>query len=324
MIKYKKIAITIGDPTGIGPEIIIKSINSLDIPAKEYILIGNKEIFHKVSSKINQPLPDNLDIIDIPCDISKISAGQPNIESGKLSYLALKKACQLAQNNEIRAIVTAPLSKEAINMAGYHYSGQTEILQDYLGNKNEQAEMLFVARDFRVLLLTRHIPLKDVPQALTQDKIINTILALNKSLTKDFNTIKPRLAVCGLNPHAGENGLLGTEEQEIIIPAINKLKEKYNINIEGPFPADTMWNKAAKPYIEENPQPYQAYVACYHDQGLIPIKLLAMDFTVNMTINLPIIRTSPSHGTAFDIASKNIANYNSMKEAIDLAYSISV
>ncbi|HBH18881.1 MAG TPA: 4-hydroxythreonine-4-phosphate dehydrogenase, partial [Cyanobacteria bacterium UBA9579] len=233
MEKYKKIAITIGDPAGIGPEIIIKAINSLDIPASEYLLIGNKDIFHKTASKINLLLPENLEIIGIPCDVSHIITGQPNIQSGKLSFLALEKACQLAQNNEIKAIVTAPLSKEAINMAGYHYSGQTEVLQEYLGH-GKKAEMLFVAKDFRVLLLTRHIPLKDVPAVLTQDKVIESILALNSSLIKDFKAAKPRLAICGLNPHSGENGLLGTEEQEILIPAIDKLKSKYNIEIDGP------------------------------------------------------------------------------------------
>jgi 4-hydroxythreonine-4-phosphate dehydrogenase len=321
----KKIAITIGDPVGIGPEIIIKALNSLPDSSK-YLLIGNKDIFAKTAESINVKIPENVEIIDIPCDLSGINVGQDGIESGRLSFYALKKACELANSKEIRAIVTAPLSKKAINMAGFNFSGQTEILQKYLatdrGLKNK-AEMLFVSKDFRVLLLTRHIKLSSVSESLKSDSIIETINALNNSLIKDFKVSKPRLAICGLNPHAGEDGLIGNEEKETLIPVINELKQKFNIDIEGPFPADTLWVKAAKPYLNDQKQPYDAYIACYHDQGLIPIKLLAMDSTVNVTINLPVIRTSPAHGTAFDIAGKNIANYSSMLHAIKLADTIS-
>jgi len=321
----KKIAITIGDPAGIGPEIIIKALNSLPDSSK-YLLIGNKALFVETSENINIKIPDNIEIIDIPCDISKINTGMVGIESGRLSFLALEKACKLANNKEIRAIVTAPLSKKAINMAGFNFSGQTEILQKYLaedrgiGNK---AEMLFVSKDLRVLLLTRHIKLTSVSESLKPASIIESINALNNSLIKDFKVLKPKFAICGLNPHAGEDGLIGNEENEILIPVIDTLKQKYNIDIQGPFPADTLWVKAAKPYLNNQKQPYDAYIACYHDQGLIPIKLLAMDSTVNTTINLPVIRTSPSHGTAFDIAGKNIADHSSMIHAIELADSIS-
>jgi 4-hydroxythreonine-4-phosphate dehydrogenase len=316
-----KIAITTGDPAGIGPEIIIKALNILS-DTSDILLIGNKQIFNKISADINIKLPKNIEIIDIPADLSKIIVGQNSIESGKVSFLALEKACKLANTNMIKAIVTAPLSKTAINMAGYSFSGQTEILQKYLAEDkkiNKKAEMLFVAGDFRVLLLTRHIPLSAVPEFLTQENIIESIIALNNSLKKDFKIAKPKLAICGLNPHAGEDGLIGNEEKELLLPAIDILKQKYDINIDGFFPADTMWLKASKPYINNKKQPYDAYIACYHDQGLIPIKLLALNSTVNTTINLPIIRTSPSHGTAFDIAGKNMADYNSMLHAIKLA-----
>jgi len=320
-----KIAITIGDPAGIGPEIIIKALNSLPDSSK-YLLIGNKDLFIKTAKNINVKISDDIEVIDISCDISKINIGQFGIESGRLSFLALEKACMLANNQEIRAIVTAPLSKKAINMAGFNFSGQTEILQKYLaedrGLKNK-AEMLFVSKDFRVLLLTRHIKLSSVSEALKPDNIIESINALNNSLIKDFKVLNPKLAICGLNPHAGEDGLIGNEEKDILIPAIKTLKQKCNIDIEGPFPADTLWVKAAKPYFNNKIQTYDAYIACYHDQGLIPIKLLAMDSTVNTTINLPVIRTSPSHGTAFDIAGKNVADYSSMIHAIELSDRIS-
>ncbi|MDD3012937.1 MAG: 4-hydroxythreonine-4-phosphate dehydrogenase PdxA [Candidatus Gastranaerophilales bacterium] len=320
-----KIAITIGDPAGIGPEIIIKALDSLSDNNK-YLLIGNKDLFTKTAKNINTKIPDNIEIIDVPCDISKINIGQVGIESGRLSFLALHKACELTNNKEIRAIVTAPLSKKAINLAGFNFSGQTEILQKYLAEDmclSNKAEMLFVSKDFRVLLLTRHIKLASVSESLKPNNIIESINALNNSLIKDFKVLKPKLAICGLNPHSGEDGLIGNEEKAILIPVINTLKQKYNIDIAGPFPADTLWIKAAKPYLNSERQPYDAYIACYHDQGLIPIKLLAMDSTVNTTINLPIIRTSPSHGTAFDIAGKNIADFSSMRHAIDLADTIS-
>ena len=322
-MKNKKIAITIGDPSGIGPEIIIKALNSLNFSSDKFLLIGNKEIFHKTSRELGLKLDDNIEIVNIPCPISKIKSGEESIESGKLSFYALEQACTLANKGILSGIVTAPLSKNAINLAGFHYSGQTEILEKYCGNGNK-AEMLFVANDFRVMLLTRHIPLADVSNALTVEKIVDSTIALNNSLINNFKISKPRIAICGLNPHAGEHGLLGDEENNTLIPAIHKLRNEHDIDIDGPFPADTIWLKAGKPFLNNHPQPYNAYVACYHDQGLIPIKLLAMDSTVNTTINLPILRTSPSHGTAFDIAGQNIANPKSMKAAIKLAYELTI
>lgn len=324
-MKKSKIAITMGDPCGIGPEIIIKAINSLNLDPDSFILIGNKNIFYKTAIELNLPLNKDISIIDIPGDISKMKYGVPDIENGKVSFLSLKEACSLANNGIVESIVTAPLSKQAINMAGYNYSGQTEVLQDFLSYDSEiksNAEMLFISNALRVLILTRHISLGSIASSLGIDKIIDSIQSLNKSLRNDFNISSPQIAICGLNPHAGESGLIGREEEDIIIPAIKELRET-GIKIEGPFPADTIWIQAAKKYFNNQELPYDAYVACYHDQGLIPIKLMAMDSTVNATINLPKIRTSPSHGTAYDIAGKNIANYDSMIKAIKVAIQIS-
>jgi len=316
MIHNKKIAITMGDPAGIGAEIIVKSLAALNPNPENIVLVGNRELFAMAG------LPEAYDIIDVPCNVLDIKIGRFNSESGKTSFLALEKACELVKENKIQAIVTAPLSKKAINLAGYDYSGQTEIIEKYLGSEDNKAEMLFVADDFRVLLLTRHIALKEIPGLLTGDKIIESILSLNYALVNRFKIKKPRFAICGLNPHSGEDGLIGTEESEIIIPAINELVKKYNIHIEGPFPADTIWLRAAKAVFGKTHQPYDAYIACYHDQGLIPVKLLAMEKAVNVTINLPVIRTSPAHGTAFDIAGKGIADSGSMKHAIELAFGL--
>jgi len=317
----RKIAITIGDVGGIGAEIIIKALNSPEISVNPHniVLIGNKDLFYNTVAELDFSFPQNVEFFDIPLDVSKIV-----VESGKHSFLALKKACELTKQGKIRAIVTAPTSKEAISNAGYHYTGQTEILEEYLGSAaGLSPEMLFVAGNLRVMLLTRHVKLASVVSVLTIDGIIKSILALNNSLIKDFKLNNPRIAVCGLNPHAGENGLLGNEEENLIKPALDILRNKHEILITDPLPADTLWAKAANAYIKGEMLPYDAYVACYHDQGLIPVKMLAMNKAVNTTINLPVIRTSPSHGTAYDIAGQNKANYQSMIEAINLADSLS-
>lgn len=343
----KKIAITIGDAGGVGPEIIIKAFNSPGIVAspENFLIIGSRNLLSMTAIDLGYKLPANVEMLDIPFDMSKFVLGKPSLESGKHSFLALKKTSELAKNQEIRAVVTAPTSKEAINSAGYHFSGQTEILEEYLkikkspGIKNKikkiipeiiknkgkklQPEMLFVARDLRVLLLTRHIKIDSVPSSLTQKGIVKSIFALNNSLVKDFKLTNPRIAVCALNPHAGENGLFGLEEEYIIKPAMEKLRKKYGINVEGPFSADALWAKTAETYFKKEPLPYDAYTVCYHDQGLIPVKMLAMDKAVNTTINLSIIRTSPCHGTAYDIAGQNRANCQSMIEAINLADALS-
>lgn len=322
MKNNKKIAITIGDVGGIGPEIIIKALNSSEISVSSdgIVLIGNKNLFYNTAAELGLIISPKIEMFDIPLDVSKILIGKPTVEAGKHSFLAVKTACEFARDEKIRAIITAPTSKEAMNNAGYHYTGQTEILEEFLGSEeNLSPEMLFVAGNLRVMLLTRHVKLSSVASVLTIEGIIKSIIALNDSLNKDFKLNDPRIAVCGLNPHAGENGLLGNEEDRLIKPALDKLRNEHKLSIEGPFPADTLWAKAANAYFKEEDLPYDAYVACYHDQGLIPIKMLAMDKAVNTTINLPVIRTSPSHGTAYDIAGQNKANYKSMIEAINLA-----
>lgn len=358
MLKNKKILITLGDIGGIGPEIVIKALNSVEIAVepKDIILVGNREIFYKTALEVGLPILQNLEIIDVPFDLSKYKLGEPTQESGKYSLESLKKCCELAKEGIAKAIVTAPVSKKSINMAGYHYSGQTEILKEFLANgftyktkeirplrkyqrirgkikkvfsgldkskKLYGPEMLFIANDLRVMLLTRHLKVCEIAQNLCVDKIVASIITLKHCLENDFNIQNPKIALCALNPHAGEDGLLGREEEYFLFPAIKQLKEKHYINIEGPYPSDTLWAKAAKSFTKGEKQPFDAYIACYHDQGMIPVKMLAMDTAVNMTINLPVIRTSPAHGTAYDIAGQNKADYKSMIESIKLADSIS-
>ena len=307
----RKIAITTGDPNGIGAEITIKALNKLDLNPQDVVLISNKKILDFYSK-----LDKEYEIIEIPFD-SEIKAGEVTKECGEFSFQSVKKACEIGA----RAIVTAPVAKNSLYLAGHKFNGQTEILQEYLAHDGQLAEMLFLAGNFRVLLLTRHVALKDIN--LTKDIVVEKVLNLKKFFNKHFGIENPKFALCGFNPHAGEDGILGREEIEILSPAVEDLHKK-GVDITKPLPADTLFVDAAKEYFAsslgekfETRRPiYDCYIANYHDQGLIPIKTVAGDKTVNMTIGLDIIRTSPGHGTAFDIAGKNIADETGMIEAI--------
>ena len=320
-----KIAITTGDPNGIGAEITIKALNKLDLSEDKVLLISNKKIID-FYGKLNR----DYEIINIPY-ATDVVPGQVTKEAGEFSFQSVKKACEIGAG----AIVTAPVAKNALYLAGHQFNGQTEILQKYLAHGNQLAEMLFVAGNFRVLLLTRHAPLKDI--VLTKDMVVEKILNLKEFFVKHLNIKQPKFALCGFNPHAGEDGILGREEIDILIPAAEELRAK-GVNITNPLPADTLFVNVAKEYLSEvqkvgegkllsknvltsclpalRSSVFDCCIANYHDQGLIPIKTVAGDKTVNMTIGLDIIRTSPGHGTAFDIAGKNIANETGMIEAI--------
>ena len=300
-----KFVITTGDPNGIGLEITVKALNKLDLPQDSVTIITNKKLLEYSNLKFEK----DYEIIEIPYEFEDIKLGQVTKEAGEFSYKALVKACELKP----RAIVTAPVAKNSLHLAGHFYSGQTEILQKFLSKNNSGAEMLFVADSFRVLLLTRHCALKDI--TLTKDIVVNKIKNLVNTLKTYFNVPEPRIALCGFNPHAGEDGILGREELDILIPAVVDLRQD-NINITMPLPADTLFYGAAKSYLNKTEDKYDCYVACYHDQGLIPIKTVAGMNTVNMTIGLDVIRTSPGHGTAFDIAGENMADETSMIAAI--------
>lgn len=289
-----KIAITTGDPNGIGAEITIKALNTLNLPVEKVLLISNRKVLD-FYGKLNS----DYEILEIPYD-AEIEPGKVTKAAGEFSFLSVKKACEI----NAKAIVTAPVAKNALHLAGYNFNGQTEILQKFLAHDNQLAEMLFVAGKFRVLLLTRHVALKDI--VFTKDMVIEKILNLKDFFVKHFGIYEPKFALCGFNPHAGEDGILGREEIDILIPAVVELRKK-GVNITNPLPADTLFIKAMN---------YDCCIANYHDQGLIPIKTVAGDKTVNMTIGLDIIRTSPGHGTAFDIAGKNVADETGMIAAI--------
>lgn len=318
----KKLALTYGDINGIGVEILVKTLNALDLQCNDILIVGSQKVFDYYSDNYNLSLNKKYEIVDVEIDNDAFSIGNENAKSGEHCFNVLKKACELVKSNIVKNIVTAPVSKHVLNMAGHNFSGQTEVLEYFLAKDNEKSEMLFVANDFKVLLLTRHLALKEVPTILSEEMIIDKIERLNNVLKTQFKLNCPRIGILALNPHAGENGLLGIEEKTIINPAIEKLKKK-GIEVEGSLVADATFAKLGKAYFNNEKLPYDCYVAMYHDQGLIPMKLLAMDNAVNTTIGLSTIRTSPSHGTAFDIAGKNIARIESMVSATKLALELS-
>lgn len=299
-----KIAITTGDPNGIGAEITIKALKELDLPQDKIILISNRDVLDFYGK-----LDKKYDIIEIPFDKKDIKAGKITKEAGEFSFQSLLKVCEIKP----KAIVTAPVAKNAMYLAGHKFNGQTEVLQKYLAHDGQLAEMLFVADNFRVLLLTRHCALKDIN--LTKEIVITKVQNLVKTFESHFGIENPKFALCGFNPHSGEDGILGREEIDILIPAVKELQAQ-GIDISMPLPADTLFVKAGVHYYKGEKDDYDCYIANYHDQGLIPIKTVAGDKTVNMTIGLDIIRTSPGHGTAFDIAGNNIADPNGMIAAI--------
>lgn len=326
-----KIAITTGDPNGIGAEITIKALNKLNLSADKIVLISNRKVldFYCQKFRHSELVSESLskyEIIEIPYN-AEINPGEICAEAGEFSYLSVKKACEIGA----KAIVTAPVAKNALYLAGHKFNGQTEILQKYLAHDGQLAEMLFVAKNFRVLLLTRHVALKEI--SLTKEIVIEKITNLNKFFETYLGIKNPKLALCAFNPHAGEDGILGREEIEILQPAVNVLRQN-GINITNPLPADTLFVKAGQNYYTHSlmeraesrseqrefcnsgEECFDCYIANYHDQGLIPIKTVAGAKTVNMTIGLDIIRTSPGHGTAFDIAGKNLADETGMIEAI--------
>lgn len=296
-----KILITTGDPNGIGAEITVKALNKLDLPVSDAAIVSNKAVID-FYGKLNK----DYEIIEIPYEKNDIQPGKVTAQAGEFSFQALKKACELKG----RAIVTAPVAKNALHLAGHNFNGQTEILQKYLAHDGQLAEMLFVAGNFRVLLLTRHCALKDVK--LSKDMVIEKVTNLREFFVEKLGIKEPKFALCGFNPHSGEDGILGTEEIEILRPAVEILRGR-GIDITDPLPADTLFVN----YFKDG---YDCYIANYHDQGLIPIKTVAGAKTVNMTIGLDVIRTSPGHGTAFDIAGKNLADETGMIEAIKAVY----
>ena len=323
------IGITMGDPGGIGPEVILKALTSPEIrAAANYIIIGSEKVLSDIAddldiaaelqlSRINDTsLNPNIDIIDNinVLDLDSISdhgavKHKPLPENGTASIEYVLKGLDLAIEDKIDALVTAPISKEAIKLAGFDYAGHTELLKEKTAVEN--VVMFMIGKGLRVAFVTTHLAVNEISGSINQENVFSTIQITATGLKTFFGIDQPKIAVCGLNPHCGDGDRFGTEERDIIIPAIERA-QKMGIDCHGPLSADTVFNKALN-------GEFDIVVVQFHDQGAIPIKMHAFDSGVNITLGIPIIRTSPTHGTAFDIAGKGIADPGSITEAIRTA-----
>ncbi len=318
----KKIAITMGEIGGIGPEIIVKAllrddirhlcnsivIGDVGVMREAVMLTGISMRVEELSAPFDYSQSDNIIRVIHVKSHTSFKNSHPSADSGRAVVAYIKKAVELALKGEVDAIVTAPISKESLSMAGYPWPGHTEMLAEFTDSKDYA--MMFVGKSLKVMLCTIHIPLRSVSEVIDESIVLKTIMLAQKGMDM-LGIDKQRIAVAGLNPHAGEGGLLGKEDMEIIAPAIKRARDN-GINVSGPYPPDVIFHRAYR-------GDFDIIVAMYHDQGLIPFKMLEFEMGVNVTVGLPIIRTSPDHGTGFDIAWKNKANPSSMVEAIRLA-----
>jgi 4-hydroxythreonine-4-phosphate dehydrogenase len=317
------VGITIGDFNGIGPEVILKTLADVRIlKACKPVVYGSAKVFAKYKKLLSiesvnfhtiysadQAVDKKINLVNCWEDNLEVEAGKITQEAGRASYLAIARSTEDLKNRHLDAVVTAPINKLTIQSSDFAYPGHTEY---YAANfSKDDSLMLLVSEVLRVGTLTSHIPLSQVSEHITQEKIIKKVTLLLKSLKDDFGIRKPKIAVLGLNPHAGEGGLLGAEENNIIIPAITILKEKGHL-VHGAYPTDGFFGSSQY-------KKYDAVFAMYHDQALTPFKMLSFEDGVNFTAGLSIVRTSPDHGTAYDIAGKGIADENSFRAALFLA-----
>ena len=317
-----KIGITMGDPTGIGPEIIVKAL-SMEEPfqACRPIVFGDREVLSRAIQM--QHLPSTLEVIEkIPEDgylpekifllpVSQLEAtslrfGQPDRGCGEAMVKYIEEAVRWIRSGTLDAMTTCPINKQAMNAAGYLFPGHTELLAHLVGASS--VAMMFLGSRWKIVLVTTHLPLKDVSKWITVNRILSTLRLTDEGMKKYFGIPQPRIAVLGLNPHCGEEGLLGEEEKKEILPAIAEAKS-LGMDVEGPFPADSFFDLSGR-------YTFDVIVSMYHDQGLIPIKMLDFKEAVNFTLGLPFIRTSVDHGTAYDIVGKGLADPTNLVKAI--------
>jgi 4-hydroxythreonine-4-phosphate dehydrogenase len=330
MVTRSRLVMTLGDPAGIGPEVILKALADPAMTQNADITIaGSRRYLMETYDRLrllcsDLANPDNLDILDIESP-GNITLGIGDVISGEASFRYLETAIARSLSGEFAGIVTAPIAKSAWKAAGHVYPGQTELLAEKAGV--DRFGMLFVARSphtgwtLRTLLATTHIPLRDVADMLTPDLLTLKLELLIECLKDDFGIDQPRIAISGLNPHSGEQGQLGREETDWMMPWLETMRRRFSkVHFDGLIPPDTMWVKPGQAwYGSRSVTFHDGYLAMYHDQGLIPVKLMAFDRAVNTSIGLPFIRASPDHGTAFDIAGQGIADATSMTAAIQFA-----
>ena len=313
-INYMPLCITLGGPLGIGPEITVKTLDFLQKKKINisFIVIGSKRAFHKACDDLNisKKLKYIKEFIDYNENIDFLN--RPSVVGGSISYKSICKAAELFKKKMVQAIVTAPVSKESLHLAGHKFDGHTGLLGSLFNV--EEPYLMLANKIFSTLHVTCHKSLIEAIKLIKKEKIVEVISIGHKHMLK-INKTEPRIAVCGLNPHAGENGIFGSEEINEIIPAVEFLKKK-GLNIVGPISSDIIFREAVK-------KKFDLVIANYHDQGHIPVKLLYFDQSVNVTLGVPFIRTSVDHGTAFDIAYKNKASAKNMLSAIFYALKMS-
>ncbi len=321
------IAISMGDPLGIGPEVIARALSEKPLRERaRFIIFGSARPMQAAAKACAiTPFWDDHENAGVQLIESSTWKRSPNTtpgvdaKAGDASFRYVEEAIDAVRTHRADALVTAPINKTAWAAAGHgQWAGHTDLLAARFGA--QRTRMMFVAPELRVILATAHVPLMRVCDALSVEHILETI-AIGHEVCAQLGIGKPRIAVCGLNPHAGEGGALGDEDERVIVPAI-RLAQQQSIDVQGPFPSDTVFNAAVSLRLRPPPR-FDLVVAIYHDQGLIPVKLLAFDSAVNLTAGLGAIRTSPDHGTAFDIAGRGIADAGSMRAAIDLAIELS-
>ena len=312
------LAVTMGDPAGIGPEITAKAWAMLRRTGPAFSVLADPDCFganiplHVGGDARDGVFADALPVLPVRLD-RPARPGHPDTANARATIASIEQAVRLAQSGAVRGVVTNPISKAILQEAGFAHPGHTEFLAALTGASGREVMML-ASPMLRVVPVTIHVSLRAALDSLTTDKIVAAARATHAALIADFGIARPRLAMAGLNPHAGESGRMGTEELCVIQPAIEALRAD-NIDVQGPYPPDTMFTDTAR-------RRYDAAICMYHDQALIPLKALDMSGGVNVTLGLPIVRTSPDHGTAFDIAGRGIADPSSLVAAIRLAHEI--
>lgn len=308
-----RVAITIGDPFGIGPEIVLNALASRKLRGlANFLIIGDRSVLSSLPKFLNAAIRTNphISISDLRL-ISEgaIRWGRRSALSGRASLAYIDYALKLIKDGQADCLVTAPVSKEAISRTGVEFSGHTEYIAKAF--KTDKFAMMLMGGPLRVTLVTRHLPLKAVAKAITEEEISDCIELSHAALKRYFGINRPRIGVASLNPHGGEGGSIGKEEECVIKPAVARAKKRFK-DITGPVSSEALFYEAFRGRLD-------CVIAMYHDQGLTPLKMVARDKSVNVTLGLPFVRTSPGHGTAFDIAGKGLANAESMIEAINLA-----
>ncbi len=321
-----RIGITIGDVNGIGPELVIKAFEDqrfkdLCIPilygSSRVInlykkVIGSNKFHYVVVQTPSQAHNNKLNIIECVPNMERVEMGKATEEGGEAAYLSLKRAIEDAQHQELDALLTLPVNKATVEKFEPGFVGHTEMLTSAFNSR--ESLMLMVSDQLKMGVVTSHVPVKDISANLTTEKIIRKLRLMSDTLRRDFTIQQPMIAVLGLNPHAGDDGLLGTEEKDIILPALSHL-QKEGLKVFGPYPADGFFGSLTY-------RKFDGVLAMYHDQGLIPFKLLSGYAGVNFTAGLPIVRTSPDHGVAYDIAGKDVADPESLRSALYLAIDV--